>query len=363
MPPAKFQQTDSIDSIKKRYEDKEERRVQRALERQRREQLPELCNSVGIDGSCAGFGVLLEEVGQQSQGCEPMTYSLETPVSELEIGDSIDSMVTRREAEVEDDQSAGNCTDSDREIPVPRPENTADDSADSNVASILSKPDSTASAVLTAVVEEPVAAILSADTNQAGNLDRSCPASGPKDTLAHASQTTAGRGKRSREGVEGANGTDGPRPAKRTRQEDTTTRTLRSLPSRARSVPRNGRSPGPRQTQSTRASKLRRVAPSSPKPFTSHSNRLSHKGNHLGRNSIPLLNPLNPLPVPKLGLRSRPSQRSLRTLPSTDGMSKILKALPQAQTTILHYGSLATRQACRQRYVTLMALIQNISFS
>ncbi|KAK8048244.1 hypothetical protein PG994_009974 [Apiospora phragmitis] len=262
---------------------------------------PESWNSVSIDGSCAGFGVLLKEIAQQSQGCEPMTYSMETPVSEFEIRDSTDptgqqfypqletkgtdsgpfhtsrasleplsTHISPREVtspesqppvsnlatasmvrlspinedgtscsntDVEDDQSVGNYTDSDREIPVPSPENTADDSADSNVASILPTPDSTASAVLTAVVEEPVAAILSADTNQTGKIDRSSPASG-QDTQALASHTTA---------------------------------------------------------------------------------------------------------VHNLGLRSRWRERSFQTLPSADGMPKMLKTRVQAPITSLYYGRLAAR--------------------
>lgn len=119
------------------------------------------------------------------------------------------------------------------------------------VASILSITDSTASAVTTAVAEEPVAIILSADSSQVDNLDRSPPASGHKRTPALANHATAGREERCREGVEGSNGASGPQPAKRSRQEDTTTRTLHALPSRGLPAQHNNRSLEPSQIQPT----------------------------------------------------------------------------------------------------------------
>lgn len=140
MPPAKFQKMDSIDSIKRRYEQIEERRVQRKLERQQREQHPPLpqiattppfvqdtgtsaapqpgsslprmlprpprmryrLNKIdafpaswsndGVDDPCAGSEDLPEIVAQQSQGYEPITYGLETLVSNAEFGSNPNSM-------------------------------------------------------------------------------------------------------------------------------------------------------------------------------------------------------------------------------------------------------------------------------
>ncbi|KAK7927927.1 hypothetical protein PG985_004925 [Apiospora marii] len=343
MSPASFRQVDSIDSIKKRYEEKEERRVQRELERQRCEQRPcppqvvatpllaaqDIRTSVPVHfGSSLPSMSSHDSTASMSQQFRPQpgTKAMEScplhtnwagvkppsmhafpgemasresqsPVSNLTAASMArsspkdDGGTSCSNRDVEDDRSAGNSTDGNTKTSVPSPENTVDDNAKTKVASILSRADSTASAVPTTIVEEPATIIFSADTSQADNFDRSPPALVQKGTPALTNHITAGREKRCREGAEGADGTDKPGPAKRTRQEDTTARTLRPLPSRAPSAQRNGPSPGSLQTQPTRASKLRRVAPSSPKSFTSQSGRRSHGGNRPGRNSIQLLNP------------------------------------------------------------------------
>ncbi|KAK8859550.1 hypothetical protein PGQ11_010284 [Apiospora arundinis] len=306
-------------------------------------------DGINVNGSCTVLGDFLGSIALQSQDHEPIPHGLETPVSEFVIGNSTESMCqqsysqpeiknaasgplhtsrahleppstrvspravtllesqqllsnlttastvqlspisddtpsctnTEYKADVEGDMSIENrITDT----PVPGKGHTIGDIGSCIVVST----ESMASTVPTANAEEPAAAIPSADTSQAGNLDRSSSVSG---TPVAASYTTAGREKRCCEGVNGANGTNGPRPAKRTKHEDTTTRALRSLPPRGPSVQRNNFSPGSPPKQPTRASKFHRVTPSSPKPVTSQSYRQSYAGNRPGPNSIQLLNP------------------------------------------------------------------------
>ncbi|KAK8120480.1 hypothetical protein PG999_004600 [Apiospora kogelbergensis] len=383
MPPAKFQKMDSIDSIKKRYEELEERRVQRKLERQQREQhlpppkiaatppfvqstgtsaapqpgsslphaFPASWSNDGVDDPCAGSEDLPEIVAQQSQGYEPITYGLETLISNSEFGNNTNSMgqalypqletkdtefgpfhnsqvdldppfthITPRadvsqesqppvpqltaasrlsrmddgntsciSTDLEDEQGTGDYTDSNTDIPVFNQENTGKDDVNSQVQSILTKTDSRAStAPTTTFVEEPTA-LISADTSQAGNLGRSSSASGQKGTPASTSQTTAGREKRCHDEVEGVNGIDGPRPAKRSWQEDAAAKTLRPLPCRGPSVHRIGHSLGSPPMEPIQASKFHRVAPRSStsfRSFRSQSGHQSHEGHRLGRNSV-----------------------------------------------------------------------------
>ncbi|KAK6858573.1 hypothetical protein PG995_005137 [Apiospora arundinis] len=131
--------------------------------------------------------------------------------------------------DIEDEQGTGDYTDSNTDIPVFNQENTGKDDVDSQVQSILTKnrQHGLDSAYYYICREEPTA-LSSADTSQAGNLDRSSSASGQKGKPTSTSQTTAGREKRCHDEVEGVNGIDGHRPAKRSWREDAAAKTLRS---------------------------------------------------------------------------------------------------------------------------------------